>query len=166
MIQQKLPDPSGKRPYLWTSPMRDLAHIFPLVVAYAADFTREQLKREGGDPERAQELEKHVQMWQAFVHGCVNPENKHISDVYTAAAFESDSRDYVSEQFNKWMIRVLIGMYFKGVREATHSEEIPYGIEHVAAAMDAVRSRYRNECSSWLARTWNRLFGHFHKTAP
>ena len=161
MMQQKLPDPSGKRPHLWTSPLRDMAHITPVMVQYAADFTREQLKTDGSPPEEMQNLEAYLESWQRLFALFASPETKSIGEAYDKIGFTSEPAHHAGKMLNKWLIRTVIGLYFKGLRHALHKGEEPYGADNLEAAVNAVKLLNGKDCLSWRTRIGNRLFGTF-----
>lgn len=166
MMQQKLPDPSGKRPHLWTAPLRDIAHLTPVLVQYATDFTREQLKAEGAGPEEMQNLADYAGSWQQLFKLFARADIKTIGEAYDAIGFTSEPEHYAGKMLNKWLVRSLVGMYFKGLRHALHKGEEPYGFENLEAAMEAVRLLNGKECLSLRERIRNRLLGAFKWSRP
>lgn len=162
-LQQKMRDPSGKWDVVWTSPSRDLAHILDQAVAHAVNFAREQLIREGSKNQDMVDLEDYAKKWRAFFKNVPNPDLRTIGDVYAAAEFETEHGTHAGDVLNKWLVRVLVGMYFSGVREALHGQKETHGFEYIDTAAGSIMHVYENECCSLFQRIKNRLFRKFKR---
>lgn len=151
MLQQKLGD--GKGGHLWVSPARDIAHAFPQYIARAAHLATEDIGRAPGRAENMARLKEHLGKINAFVDAAVGANRgKTLEEAVGASGLVLDnpSNDAVN-LFNKWMVRIVFGAFYRGVVDATHGgQETPYGWEDLKRALDEV-SRVEKKRTVWQA---------------
>ena len=127
MIQQRVSDPSRTNGSgIWVSPLRDVAHCFPYVLRRAlevteADAAEAGVKTEIDVGELARSLGK-------FIRGSVGEDS--IDDVakHMEASGVLGSTDEAQRIVGKWLLRTMLVLYFKSIREALHPGEEPLGV--------------------------------------
>jgi len=139
MIQGRFPNPSGPGT-VWAAPERDVAQAFPGYMSVALKTARDSLRTALAIPAMAEPVKTALEEAMDSVRGRPEAERledyarrlveylKLISDPATASSYDAAKAagilNHPSEPLvAKWVLRVLLGAYFSGVRAARHPGE-------------------------------------------
>lgn len=144
MIQQRVSDPTGSNGSgIWVSPMRDIAHCFPYVLRRAIEATeadiKDDVKAEIDVGELARSLGK-------FISGSVGGDSPDNVAEHMEASGVLGSTDEAQRIVGKWLLRAMLTLYFKSIREALHPGEEPLGVSALMK-LDIVKEEVKEAAS-------------------
>jgi hypothetical protein len=145
------------------SPDRDLAVMWPMYVLSALRFSdgavaampkEEQARMEAQMNEIAKRMI-------AFQRGCVGPTSpKTVHEICERVGLFKDNREGL-DLLGHYLLRVLVGAYFSGVRMALMRGEKPLELVDLMARACVWEEKKETECQStmpWSKRIWKRFF--------
>ena len=152
-IQQRMPDPSGHG-QVWSAPGRDIAHAFPGYVIRAMEILKTDLESKYmmGNPARTTILRTagvYSEQLVDFMTGCIG--EKTLSELMTDTGLLDNEETCGKQMLNKWLIRVILGAYFNGVRDANHPGEAPPQLDSLVTLTQkrSVLSRFVSWMKQW-----------------
>jgi hypothetical protein len=110
--------------------MRDIAHNFPMLVKRAIEAATENEMPE--DEALQEKFGEYCVKLAKFIKNCVgdtSPET--VQDAYADVGLLDAEDEQCTAIFDKWMTRVMFGMYFQSIKEATHPGETPIGVKQL-----------------------------------
>ena len=131
MLQQRVSDPTGtNRNGVWVSPMRDIAHCMPVLVRRAIEAAELEVQ---DDSEATAVLSDYAVKLAKFINECVGENSPaEVAELFKRIGLLDASAE-VQALVGKWLTRVMLGMYFTSVKEATHPGEKPIGVDTLLA---------------------------------
>jgi hypothetical protein len=129
MIQQRVSDPTGSNGSgIWVSPLRDVAHCFPYVLRRAIEATDADI---GDNAETATAVGELARSLGKFIGGSVGEGSAETVEEHMKVTGVLDAPEEAQRIVGKWLLRAMLTLYFKSIREALHPGETPLGVAYL-----------------------------------
>lgn len=135
MFQQRVVDPTLTNVRgIWVAPMRDVAHCFPYLFVQVAEMVRT-------DPDYAaisDKVEVYLRNIAAYIKDCIGEDapDTVVDNSCKHHIIEADAA--VQKLVGKWTLRVMLGFYWKCIRDAMHPGETPLGLSDLKKRIEVV----------------------------
>lgn len=126
MFAQKTTDPTGVNPQgLWTSPHRDIAHIYPYMIRQAIELASQRIDKTDCLDEYREDMQnrlgKVAVVMAKFVRiSASDPTVEEFRKALEAAELAGCDEETIN-RFNNAFVFVMNQVYFQAIREAVHN---------------------------------------------